>query len=214
LILRRLGRTYGRPRKRRWGPAVDVLVETILSQNNTGASAEAGYRRLKERFAAWDAAADSPVRDIERCIRSCGLARVKASRIRRILRDIRADRGDIDLQFLRLLPPDVATAHLRRFLGVGPKTAACVLLFAFGTNVFPVDTHIVRIARRLGVVPPAASAEKTQDLLTPLIPPADRYAMHILLIGHGRRTCRARKPLCERCVILDSCPTGQAKMSG
>ena len=198
-ILKRLEAAYGRPPRRRHGKAVDVLVGTILSQNTSGTNSSAGFRQLKRRFRSWPRAADAPVRQIEACIRVSGLSRIKAPRIRRILRQIRRERGRIDLEFLARWEPSEASRYLTRFEGVGPKTALCVLMFSFGMDVFPVDTHICRLARRLGLMGAKATAEKAHQLLAAMIEPGDRYAMHVLLIAHGRRVCRARKPQCGRC---------------
>jgi endonuclease-3 len=210
-VLRRLRRAHGEavpPRRRR---AVDTLVGTILSQNTSGANSSAGFRRLKNRFESWDAAAAAPVRAIERCIRVSGLSRIKAPRIRNILRQIRSDRGRIDLEFLAEADPAEAFKYLTRFEGVGPKTALCVLLFAFEMPVFPVDTHIFRIARRLGVLPDGTPAHRAHEALTPRIAPGDRYALHVLLIAHGRAICRARNPQCDRCALRDLCAFGQSQ---
>ncbi|HUU23730.1 MAG TPA: endonuclease III [Phycisphaerae bacterium] len=212
-VLKLLTRRYGRRTWQPGGHPVDVLVATILSQNTSAANSSAGFRKLRRRFRSWSAAADAPVRRIEECIRVSGLSRVKAPRIRSILRAIRRDRGRISLAFLRRLPPTDAVEYLMRFDGIGPKTAGCVLLFAFAAPVFPVDTHIVRIARRLAWVAPRTTAEQTQQILTPAIAPADRYAMHVLLIAHGRKTCRARSPRCEGCDLLDLCPDGRTRAS-
>jgi len=214
LVLGRLERAYDRPVWRRGGSAVDCLVGTILSQNTSSANSSAGFRRLKETFRTWEEAADAPVALIERCIRPSGLSRIKAPRIRRILRLIREDRGRIDLEFLGRLPAAEAAGYLLRFDGVGPKTALCTLLFAFNMPVFPVDTHIHRIALRLGVLPGGTSAEKAHELLLPLIPPRSRYAMHVLLIRHGRRVCRAGRPLCRQCVLLQYCDHGRSMLGG
>jgi len=213
-ILRDLRHDYGR---REWagpGPAVDVLVGTILSQNTTNANSSAAYRQLRRRFRSWNSAARAPVAEIERCIRVAGLSRTKAPRIRKILRQIRAEHGKVDLEFLAEWRPRRAYDYLMRFDGVGPKTAHCVLLFAFGMPVFPVDTHIDRIARRLGLLPDKIPWPRAHEVLTPMIAPADRYATHVLLIAHGRRTCRARNPRCEWCSLLDICPHGQAAGKG
>jgi len=198
---------YGRRQYKPQGSAVGELIGTILSQNTTGANASAGFRQLWRRFRSYEAMANAPVEEIERCIRVCGLSRIKAPRIRSILRQIR-DRGPgrrISLAFLDEMPVDEATDYLLGFDGVGPKTAACVLMFAFSKPVFPVDTHIARIARRLGVVDDRASPERVQDELTPLIRPADRRELHLLLIAHGRQTCRARNPRCDRCPLRPIC---------
>jgi len=209
-ILRRLVGAYGRPKRRR-GDGVDCLVGTILSQNTSGANSSAGFRRLKERFRTWDAAADARVSLIERCIRVSGLGRVKAPRIRRILREIRADRGGIDLQFLGKLNADDAFRYLLRFDGVGPKTALCVLLFALGMDVFPVDTHIYRITRRLGLLPDGTPENQAHEVLSPMIAAGNRFAMHVLLIAHGRAVCRARNPRCDECCLLPLCAHGRRR---
>lgn len=213
-LLARLELAYGRQRWECSGKAVDLLVGTILSQNTSDANSSAGYRQLRRSFRSWNRVADAPVEDVQRCIRVSGLANIKAPRIQRILREIRTDRGSINLEFLRLLPPEEALAYLMRFNGVGPKTAHCVLLFSFGMPVFPVDTHIFRIAGRLGLLPRGATAESAHGTLTRLIAPEDRYAMHILLIQHGRRTCRARSPLCQWCCLPDMCPHGRRHRKG
>lgn len=212
-IFRRLRAAYGDMQYRASGSAVGELVATILSQNTSAANASAGFRQLWRRFRSWQAVADAPAGEIERAIRVSGLSNVKAPRIRRILQQIRERNraagarrdGGLSLDFLRQFDDRAAYEYLLGFDGVGPKTAACVLLFAFGKPLFPVDTHIVRIAIRLGVLPPGTSAEAAQDLLTPLIRPADRLAMHLLLITHGRRTCRARSPRCDDCALAGMC---------
>jgi endonuclease-3 len=213
-VLRRLRRAYGRRPWKCWGKGVDVLVETILSQNTSNANSEAGYRQLRRRFRSWKQVADAEVSEIERHIRVSGLSRIKAPRIRQILREIRDQRdGKIDLQFLADLDESAAYDYLRRFAGVGPKTANCVLLFAFGHGVFPVDTHIHRIARRLGLIGAKASAEAAHDLLKPMIPAKDRYEMHVLLIEHGRKRCRAINPRCRECALLELCPFGRPRVN-
>lgn len=204
-VLTRLRHAYGQRDWQPSGKAVDALVGTILSQNTSGANSSAGYKRLRERFGSWSAVADAPVGQIEKCIRVSGLSRIKAPRIRKILRDIRDERGRVSLAFLGRMSPRDACDYLMQFDGVGPKTANCVLLFALGMAVFPVDTHVARIACRLGWTSPGTSAERTGEILTPLIAPADRYALHVLLIAHGRQTCRARNPKCDPCALADLC---------
>ena len=210
-ILAVLRRAYGHRPLKCWGDGVSVLVDTILSQNTSAANSDAGYRQLRRRFRTWKQVAEAPVEEVERCIRVSGLSNLKAPRIQAILRRIKAERGRFDLQFLDDLDDETAYAYLRAFPGVGPKTACCTLLFAFGKALFPVDTHIHRIARRLGLVPPKVSAEQTQVLLAPPIRPSDRYETHVLLIEHGRKTCRAINPTCDECVLLKMCPFGQQR---
>lgn len=211
-VLALLRGAYGPRPPRCWGDGVSVLVDTILSQNTSAANSDAGYRQLRRRFRSWKQVAEAPVEDVERCIRVSGLSNLKAPRIQSILRRIKTERGKIDLQFLNDLDDPSAYDYLRTFPGVGPKTACCTLLFAFGKALFPVDTHIHRIARRLGLVPAKATPEQTKDLLTPKINPKDRYETHVLLIEHGRKTCRAINPRCDDCVLLKWCPYGQQRV--
>jgi len=189
-----------------------MLAATILSQNTNDSNSSAGYERLRRHLPTWDAVADAPVRQVERCIRVSGLARTKAPRIQAILREIRRRRGRIELDFLADMDADEAFGILTAFRGVGPKTALCTLLFALGRPVFPVDTHIFRIARRLGVLADSVQPAKAHEKLTPLIAPRDRYAMHVLLIALGRDVCKARIPLCRQCRILHLCPHGQRRL--
>lgn len=213
-VLRRLVTAYGpRPWKSEGG-AAGVLVGTILSQSTSHSNSGSAYRQLWRRFRNWDGVANAPVDEIERCIRVAGLSRQKAPRIKAILQQIRREHGRADLQFLADYSPQEAYAYLTKFRGVGPKTAFCVLMFSFGMPVFPVDTHILRIAIRLGVLDAGISAERAHGLLTPLIAPADRYAMHLLLIAHGRQICAARSPRCETCCLLSLCPFGQRAVGG
>ncbi len=206
-ILRRLEKAYGKRPWQHWGRAVPVLIETILSQNTSGANSTAGYKRLWRQFRSWNKVADAPVEEVEKRIRVSGLSRIKAPRIQRILRQIRQDRGKIDLEFLEDWPPEGAYQYLMQFEGVGPKTANCVLLFSFGMPVFPVDTHIHRIAMRMGWVPPGTDERRCHELLKPMIRPDNRYPMHILLIAHGRQTCRAQNPRCGGCGLQELCPS-------
>jgi endonuclease-3 len=212
-ILRRLQKHYGRKPWKCWGKGLDVLVETILSQNTSNKNSWAGYRQLRRRFPSWTQVANAPTEEVERHIRVSGLSNQKAPRIQSILRSIRADHGKMDLQFLADDDEQKAYEYLTNFKGIGPKTANCVLLFAFGKPLFPVDTHIHRIARRLRLIPSRATAEQAHDLLKPMIAPKDRYEMHVLLIEHGRKTCKAINPRCDDCVLLDLCPFGKQRVN-
>src|SRR5437867_833510 len=164
-ILRRLKKQYGVPTWKCWGNGIDVLIDTILSQNTSAANSDAGYRRLRRRFRSWNQVAAAPVDEVEKCIRVSGLSNQKAPRIQTILRAIKSQHGKIDLQFLKEMEDRAAYDYLMRFKGVGSKTACCTLLFAFGKAAFPVDTHIHRIAQRLGIVSAKATADQTQRLL-------------------------------------------------
>ena len=211
-VLARLRKTYGPLPPRTWGKGIDVLVETILSQNTSNKNSEAGYRQLRRRFPTWEEVADAPVEEVERWIRVSGLSRIKAPRIQAILRQIRTERGRISLEFLKRGTVEEAIAYLQQFKGIGPKTIDCLLLFAFAMPVFPVDTHIHRIARRLKWIGPKVTAEKAHDLLEPAIPPKHRYEMHVLLIEHGRQTCKAITPRCDNCSLLALCPFGKSHL--
>jgi endonuclease III len=211
-ILQLLRRQYGPRPPRIWGNGVNVLVETILSQNTSNKNSAAGYRQLRRRFRSWNQVADAPVQEVERHIHVSGLSNQKAPRIQAILRQIRDQHGRIDLQFLKDMSDDDAHEYLLQFNGIGPKTANCVLLFAFGKELFPVDTHIHRIAIRLGLIPDNTTADQAHDLLKPMILPANRYETHILLIEHGRQTCKAINPKCADCVLLKMCPTGKIRV--
>ena len=152
-IQRSLRKQYGEPPEKEAADPLDVLVRTILSQNTTDANSSRAFERLRERFGAWDAARRAPCRQIEEAIRVGGLAKVKARRIKKILSQIHESYGEMSLDSLRDMEPGEASAALSAFEGVGPKTVNCVLLFGCAMNVFPVDTHILRIPRRLGLIP-------------------------------------------------------------
>jgi endonuclease-3 len=211
-ICRRLGREYGPAKSWRPLPPLDELIATILSQNTSDVNSDAAFAELRRRLPTWDAVRRAPVRSVRAAIRVAGLSRLKAPRIQAVLRRLHAERGELSLNFLRDLPAAAALDYLRGFLGVGPKTAACVLLFACGQPVLPVDTHVHRVALRLGLIPRGTSADKAHDLLARLVPPALVLEFHILLIRHGRRTCTARNPMCTECVLLKGCPDGQRRL--
>ncbi|MHB0936245.1 MAG: endonuclease III domain-containing protein [Armatimonadota bacterium] len=187
-------------------PPVDELVLTMLSQSTTDVNSWRGFTALRERFSSWDAVADAPVEEIEAAIRACGLSRQKAPRIQAVLQRLREEHGRITLDFLAQKPPDEALAYLMSFHGVGRKTASCVLLFSLDMPVMPVDTHILRVARRLGLIPDEATADQAHDLLEALLPEEAYYVFHVNTITHGRQTCTARNPACPRCPVLELCP--------
>ena len=204
--LNALEKRYGRPRLGRRLPPLDELILTILSQNTNDRNRDRAYESLRRRFPTWEAVASARRVAIEQAIRPGGLARTKARSIREVLRHIAAERGALDLGFLCRLPAAEAAAWLRRFRGVGEKTAACVLLFSCGHAAFPVDTHIHRIARRLGWVRSSASREETHRRLAALVPPSLCLTGHVNLITLGREICRPRKPRCPECPLRRGCP--------
>ena len=208
-ITRRLATVYGEPVWRPHGDPVAELVLTILSQNTSDMNSGRAYMRLVQRFPHWDALMQAPVEEIEREIAVGGLAKQKAPRIKAALEAIHKARGGFDLEFLRDLPLDDAKSWLRELKGVGPKTAACVLMFALGRPALAVDTHVHRVSQRLGLVPAKATAEKSHEILEAVLDPDLVFPFHIMLIKHGRRLCRAQRPLCDQCPLFDGCPWGQ-----
>ncbi len=187
------------------------LILTLLSQNTSGQNTRRAFSSLRERFESWEAVAEASVEDIAQAIKGGGLAQVKAARIKAILETIRRERGGLDLSFLAELPLPEAKAWLRKLPGVGPKTVACVLLFSLGRPVLPVDTHVYRVSRRLGLISAKVSPERAQEELERQLPPEEFERFHLNLIEHGRRVCRARRPRCEVCILRQECPEGSAK---
>lgn len=200
----RLAARYGRPRRRRSNP-LDELVRTVLSQNTSDLNSERAFGSLKAAFPGWDTVARASRGQIEAVIRSGGLARTKSARILELLRHVRAREGGYHLRGLRRLAPHAAEERLRGLPGVGPKTRACVLLFACGHPAFPVDTHVHRIALRLGLVPARTSAERTHARLAPAVPAPQALALHLNLIRLGREICRPRAPRCALCPLRRQC---------
>jgi endonuclease-3 len=209
-IVERLSRLYGEFVWRPHGDPMSELVLTILSQNTSDANSGRAFMRLKLRFPSWELLREAPAEELEPVIAVGGLAKQKAPRIKAAL-DAVYERtgGRLDLDFLRDMPLGEAKAWLRGLKGVGPKTAACVLMFALGRPALPVDTHVFRVAQRLGLAPGAAGPEKAHEILEAMLAPEEVYPFHIALIKHGRRICRAQRPLCERCPLLDGCPAGR-----
>ena len=197
---------YGpRSERHRVQDPLSELIYTILSQNTADVNTRRSSEGLRRRFPTWSAVRDADVQEVEEAIRIGGLARIKAPRIQAILRQITEERGELSLGFLADTPVEEARQWLISLKGVGHKTAACVLLFSLGKPALPVDTHVHRVTRRLGLVPRKASPEKTNHLLEAMIPPALYYPFHMNIITHGRRICKAQRPLCDRCALVDLC---------
>jgi len=209
-IIRRLANLYGEPVWRPHGDPMTELVLTILSQNTSDTNSGRAFMRLIQRFTDWPSLHVAPVEEIEKEIAVGGLAKQKAPRIKAALDAIWDARGSFDLDFLRDLPLDEAKAWLVQMKGVGPKTAACVLMFALGRPALPVDTHVHRVSQRLGLVPEKTTPDKAHDILESSLDPDLVYPLHIMLIKHGRRLCRAQRPLCPECPLLDGCPHGRS----
>ena len=190
-----------------WSPddPVATLVSTILSQNTNDVNRDRAFQQLEERFADWEQVRDAPLDELIEAIRPAGLGPTKAPRIQEALRRITQERDEISLAFLDELSLDEARSWLLSVPGIGPKTAAIVLLFALGRPAFPVDTHVHRVTRRLGLIPSKTSREKAHELLEEMVSPEIYYPFHINLILHGRSVCHPRNPECGACVLQDHC---------
>jgi endonuclease III len=197
----RLRAVYGIPAAPPHHHGLDELILTVLSQSTNDRNRDVAFLRLRERFSSWEAVRDAPNEDVEAAIRPGGISKVKSRRIQDIL---------------HALPDDLDGRHLRDrdFLtslpGVGRKTAACVLLFAYGERDVPVDTHVSRVGTRLGLFRPGAPFEELHDDMLAITPPGQELELHVNLLRHGRRTCHARRPSCGECALLRMCPTGRA----
>ena len=206
-VMSLLGAEYG---PMEWQPRYDPaseLVYTILSQHTSDINSERAFRTLMATFGSLEAVAAADAGDIENAIRSGGLAKTKAPRIKAILNEVMRKVGSYDLTFLAEMPLDEAKAWLKELDGVGPKTAAIILCFSLGLPAMPVDTHIYRVAKRLGFFGPKVSAEQAHDILEPMVEPEDVFAFHLYLINHGRQVCKARRPRCSECVLAWGCPS-------
>jgi endonuclease III len=208
-ILDRLRERYGAPKVHRRLPPLDELVLTILSQNTSDVNCERAYSSLRARYPEWADVRDADTAELVGVLRPGGLAAQKAPRIQAVLRELSGD-GPPRLDWAAQLEPADAMARLEALPGVGPKTASCVLLFSLDVPVMPVDTHVGRVARRLGLIPDRMADGPAHAALTALVPDARMLEAHLLLIAHGRRTCLARRPRCGECPLLDLCPYGRS----
>jgi endonuclease III len=210
-ILDRLRDRYGAPSVHRRLAPLDELVLTILSQNTSDINCERAYASMRARFPEWSDVRDADAAELEEVLRPGGLAKQKAPRIQAVLREL-SDGGPPRLDWAAASAPADAMARLEALPGVGPKTASCVLLFSLDVPVMPVDTHVGRVSRRLGLIPERMADGPAHAALTALVPDARMLEAHLLLIAHGRRTCLARRPRCGECPLLDLCLYGQSEL--
>lgn len=209
-IIQNLERAYGVPENLRASDPLDMLIQIILSQATSDVNSHRTFAALKKRFPSWEQLLRARELTVADCIRSGGLANQKAAVIKSILRQIKEEHGTLDLSFLHELSPEDATRYLSQFRGIGPKTVACTLLFACRKEVFPLDTHIFRILRRVGLIPQKSTDRRAHEIMNRLVPEGKFYSFHVNLIRHGRALCRPRDPLCERCPIVEYCDYGQS----
>jgi len=200
-----LSDVYGALDWSRGQDGMDELVSCILSQNTNDTNRDRGFTALKERFDTWEDVRFADPDDVIDAIRPAGLANQKGPRIQNALEKIYEREGDYNVDFLNDIPIDEAKDWLISIKGIGPKTAAIVLCFAYGRAAFPVDTHVHRTSRRIGFIPDKTTANTAHDMMEAIVPPEDYYQFHIHLIQHGRDTCSARNPSCERCPLTDHC---------
>jgi endonuclease-3 len=214
-VLRRLRRRLGPLDPPRRLDPLEELILTVLSQNTSDLNRDRAYAAMRERFPTWEEVSVADERALAAAIRPGGLSNIKAPRIQAILRQIRErEGGALDLSWMQWAHTDRVRDYLTSLPGVGPKTAACVLAFALGRPALPVDTHVYRVARRLGFVPPGVDAARAHDVMEQVVPPRLRVRMHVGLIRLGRQICRPGRPLCEVCPLQDLCPTAPSVLSG
>ncbi|HPM42411.1 MAG TPA: endonuclease III [Candidatus Omnitrophota bacterium] len=205
VILSRLNRAYGKPELFPRSDPVDEVVRTVLSQNTNDRNSLAAFAVLKKAFTPWSKALTAPVLRIARLIRHAGLSNLKAGRIKDILKDIKRREGRLSLSRVGKMSVSDGLEYLMSFKGVGPKTAACVMLFSFRKTVMPVDTHIFRVTKRLGLIGGKTGIEEAHRILDRLVPNNLKFNFHLGIIEHGRQTCKAQNPRCGSCVLYSIC---------
>ena len=210
----RLREIYGIPRMAPHGHPIAELVLTVLSQSTNDRNRDLAYLRLRDRLPTWEAVMQAPLAEVEEAIRPGGISKVKSARIQAILREVANDPRDpgheLSLDWLEHAPIDEARDFLTSLPGVGRKTAACVLLFAFGRREVPVDTHVSRVGTRLHLLEAGAPWPQLHDQMLALTPSGQELELHVNLLRHGRRTCHARWPACAECALARICPSRNA----
>jgi endonuclease III len=204
-VHQRLVAAYGQRTVAPSGDPLDELIGTILSQNTSDINSGRAYEQLKAMYPTWEEVLDASEDELYEVIKPAGLGRIKAPRIQNTLREVLKRRGELRLDFLDDLALNEGKRWLTSLDGIGPKTAACVLLFALGKPALPVDTHVHRVSRRLGLIGPKVGADQAHALLEATLPPEAIYEFHIDMILHGRQVCHAQRPRCDKCVLRDLC---------
>lgn len=212
-VNRVLDATYHSPRLGNKKNPLNELLYIQLSLRTTGPSFERVYKEFKKRFPRWIDVYDSSQSDVAKALFNAGLSNQKAKNLKKILRKLKQDFGKISLTPLSHTSDHEIEAYLCSLPGVGIKSARCIMLYSFNSNVFPVDGHCFRIVKRLGWIRSDAQynnkiADKTQHM----IPPKYRYALHVNMVSHGRAICLDRFPKCTACPLLTTCPYGKNRL--
>jgi endonuclease-3 len=207
-IVQNLESTFGEPRLSPKSDPLAMLINIILSQATSDANSERTFRNLRERFKSWEKVLAADAAEIADAIRLGGLANQKARVIKDLLGQIKASHKTLSLKFVEKMPDEEARDYRQSFRGIGPKTVACTLLFACHKEVFPLDTHIFRVLKRMGILPEKVTDAKAHRLLDEFAPPGKFYSLHVNLIRLGRKICRPREPLCEQCPLIEYCDYG------
>lgn len=207
----RLLRLYGKPRRspppldNKEDP-LDELIYITLTQRTHGPGSSLAYQNLKQRFPQWSGVAESPAEYVYAAVEPSGLAPLKTKRIVRMVSDLVDREGTASLDFLRSLSDGEVQRVLTRELRAGHKTARAVMMYSLGRDVFPADTHCLRILRRLGAIPTNVKHETANRRIEEVVPPGVRYDLHVNMVYHGRAVCTARNPKCSACVLRGICP--------
>jgi endonuclease-3 len=211
-ITQNLENTFGEPRPGAKSDALAMLIKIILSQATTDTNSRRTFQTLKKRFKTWENVLEAAEEEIADAIRRGGLANQKAKVIKDLLARIKDRHGTLSLKFVDKMADEAARDYLLNFRGIGPKTVACTLLFALHKEVFPLDTHIFRVLRRMGILPEKITDAKAHRLLDQLVPRGKFYSLHVNLIRLGRKICRPREPLCRQCPLIEYCDYGMSQM--
>jgi endonuclease-3 len=206
--------TYGEPENKPDYDPLGGLVGTILSQHTSDINSERAYQQLITTFPTWEVVRDAPTHEVANAIRSGGLANIKAPRIQDVLLTLTEQQqkqggtktlSDYLYDELTKRTTEEAWQYLRSLPGVGPKTAACVLMFNMNLPAMPIDTHVHRVSKRLGLIASNVSADKAHIIFAKVVPPEWVYPFHVNLITHGRRICHAQRPACAECTLYQEC---------
>ena len=211
-IVQNLENTFGEPHLGAKTDALEMLIRIILSQATTDTNSRRTFQNLKKRFNSWEDVLAADENEIADAIRLGGLANQKAKVIKELLAQIKEQHKTLSLKFVDKMLDEAARDYLLNFRGIGPKTVACTLLFALHKEVFPLDTHIFRVLRRMGILPEKITDAKAHRLLDELVPHGKFYSLHVNLIRLGRKICRPREPLCQQCPLIEYCDYGMSQM--